>query len=151
MSCDCHEVTTRGHDVTQQGKMAVVHIRAIKGDHMMKLLLDSLPHGLDAKNSENLDNVVRRRSYRVHRRLTENLHQVHAICLEDPLLKCLVLSLLIDDDSLLGVLRWIVHVDLGDLLNALEGHVREEVGLQTAKESVILHLVQLLLVLKIRQ
>ncbi len=148
MPRDGHQVTTGRHDITQQGEVTIVHVGPVERDHMMQLLLHGLSHSLDAKNPENLDDIIRRRTHRINGRLTENFHQIYTICFEDPFLKCLVLPVAIDDDFLLGVLGGPVHVDLGDLFDALEGHVREEVGLQTAEERVILHLVQLLLILK---
>ena len=94
---------------------------------MMELLLYRLSHGLDAKNTEDLDNVIGRCSDGIDRRLTEYFHQVDTVCLKDPLLECLVLAVVIDDDPLFEVLRRIVHVDLCDLFDTLEGHVREKV------------------------
>ena len=40
-----------------------------------------------------------------------------------------------------------MHVDLADGLKPLQGHVGQHVGLDTAEEHVVLHLVRLLLVI----
>ena len=50
MSCDGHEVAPARHDVTEQGKMTVVHVRTIKRDHVMQFFLDCLPHGFNSKH-----------------------------------------------------------------------------------------------------
>ena len=50
VSRDGHEVAPARHDVTEQGKMTVVHVRTIKRDHMMQFFLHCLPHGFNSKH-----------------------------------------------------------------------------------------------------
>ena len=51
MSCDRHEVAAGGHDVTEEGQVAVVDVGAIKGDDMVQLFLHCLA---DSFNSQYL-------------------------------------------------------------------------------------------------
>ena len=59
--------------------------------------------------------------------LAEDPHEVDPICLQDPLLQCLVLAILVDDDSLLGVLCGVVHVHLWEVEGEGEGEGEGEV------------------------
>ena len=49
----------------------------------------------------------------VNRRFAQHPHQVHSICLQNPLLNGFVLAQFVDDYALLGVLGGVVHVYLG--------------------------------------
>ena len=126
---------------------------------------------------EDLHDVIGCGAHRVYILLTQHAHQAHAVRLQDPLLQGLELPILCDDDLLLVVSLWQVHVhlardrassgwvggggrkeagvdgqwewpaDLADLLYALQGHVRQHVGLDAAQEDVIVHLVHHLFLL----
>ena len=49
MPCDGHEVTPAGHDVTEEGQVAVVHVRAVEGDDVMHLLFHRLTDSFDSE------------------------------------------------------------------------------------------------------
>lgn len=47
VSCDSHQVPTIRHDITEDSQMPVVHVRAIEGDHITKLLQESVSNCFD--------------------------------------------------------------------------------------------------------
>ena len=59
-----------------------------------------------------LDDIVGGCAYGVDIFLTEDLHETGAVCLQDPLLNALELTLVRDHHTLLVVCRWQVHVHL---------------------------------------
>lgn len=63
---------------------------------------------------EDLHNIVRRGPDGVDILLTEDSHQADTVCLKDPLLQGLELTILCDDDLLLVVSLGQVHVHLGE-------------------------------------
>lgn len=49
VTSDGHQVPSAGHGVTQQGKMAIVHIGTVKRNDVVQLPLESLSHRLNTK------------------------------------------------------------------------------------------------------
>ena len=126
---------------------------------------------------ENLYNVVGGGPDRIDVLLAEDPHEAHSVCLEDPLLQGLELTILSDDDLLLIVSLGQVHVHLeeksvtfdfsllagicfcyrleaclsicylADLLDALKRHVCQHVGLDAPQEHIVVHFVHHLLIL----
>lgn len=47
---DGHQVTSAGHGVAQERKVAIVHIGTIKGDDVVQLSLQSLAHCLNTEH-----------------------------------------------------------------------------------------------------
>lgn len=62
--------------------------------------------------SENLHNVIRGGPDRIHILLAKDPHEAHTISFQNPLLQSLKLSILCDDDFLLVVGLWKMHVHL---------------------------------------
>lgn len=50
MSGDGHQVASTGHGVTQQSQVAVIDVGTVKGDDVVQLPLQSLPHGFNAQH-----------------------------------------------------------------------------------------------------
>ena len=68
---------------------------------------------------EDLHNVIRGGPDWIDVLLTEYSHETHAVCLEDPLLQGLELTILCDDDLLLIVSLGQVHVHLEERSSTL--------------------------------
>lgn len=47
---DGHQMTAGGHGVTKQRQMAVVDVGTVKGDDVVQLPLQSLPHRLNSQD-----------------------------------------------------------------------------------------------------
>lgn len=129
MTCDSHQVAAARHGVAKQSQVTVVDVRAVKGDDMVQLPLQSLSHRLDSQDlkdrrrytiniknlpqslilslffnyREDLHNVIGGGPDGVYILLTEDPHQAYTVRLKDPLLQSLELTILCDDDLFLIV------------------------------------------------
>ena len=97
--------------------MMCLCMRTCVTDFFSAISLKCRPHKnkTEPAHLEDLDNVIGRCSDGVDRRLTENPQEVGSISLQNPLLDGLVLTLFVDNDALLCVLRWVVHVHLHEI------------------------------------
>lgn len=50
MSRDGHQVAATGHGITQESQVPVIDVGTIKGDDMIQLPLQGLPHGFYAQH-----------------------------------------------------------------------------------------------------
>ena len=82
---DGHQVAAVGHDVAQDGEVAVVDVRAVERDDVAHLLEQRGACGLDAEHAVDLDDVVRDGARGVNVGRSEHGEQVRAVGVEHPL------------------------------------------------------------------
>ena len=62
MSGNGHQVTFGRHDVTKQGQMPVVDVKAVEIQHSEDFFFHTFSHSFNTQNGEDLANVVGRGS-----------------------------------------------------------------------------------------
>ena len=137
---DGHEVAPRRHDVAEQRQMAVVDVRAAKRDDRAHFDINRVTDGLDAETGKDLADVVAGGPGRIYGLLAHRAHQVRAIRLEEDLGHSVIFSRLRVDVNLVLVLLTLLrdnHVDFGDLLDAGERHVGEQIVFDLPEELVV--------------
>ena len=75
MSSDSHQVTSLGHDITQESQVSVVDIRAIEWNDVEHFLLNRLPHRLHSqylKKHQAAAANLKRHLYNLHKLLVSN-------------------------------------------------------------------------------
>ena len=90
---------------------------------------------------QNFDYVIRVSPGSVHIFRAQDLHKRGTVRLEYPISGGLKLAFLVDLNAFLVLLNWLGHVHFGYGLNALQGHVRQNVLLDKLEKLIILHLV----------
>ena len=92
MTGDGHEMTFGGHDVTEEGQMAVVDVETVELEHRVHLLLDRFADGFDAQHGEDLADVVGIGAHGIHVAFAEDAHQRRSVRLQQPFSDGLVLT-----------------------------------------------------------
>ena len=135
---DGHQRALAGHDVHQQGEVAVVDVGAVELNHIAHLLEQRGACGLDTKHAENLDAVVRERAGDVHTVDGQHVAQVGPVGLEHVLLDRVPLA-----RDRVHAARGLVLLDdehLADARHALERNVGEHLLREGLEEHVLLAL-----------
>ena len=135
MARDGEQVAAEGHHIAQDGKVAVVDVRAVKLDDGAQLLKKRLAHGLDAEHADRLDDVRRLDAVRVDPLVgAHDGHEIDALGVEAPLRDRLARASFLVDKLALGL----AHEDAQDALDAAQSELREHVALKLLEEHVVL-------------
>mmetsp|Transcript_85617 Transcript_85617/g.178872 ORF Transcript_85617/g.178872 Transcript_85617/m.178872 type:complete len:272 (-) Transcript_85617:1560-2375(-) len=122
------------HHVAHRAQVSIVHVGTIEGDDHSDVEEQGFPRGLDAQDTECLDDVVALQPWEVDFRQQHNLFHVDTIGIQDPLRVRLELTscYVVSFDGVL-----FAHEDLLDAHDACQADVFEDVGLDIAQESEV--------------
>jgi len=135
MAGDGHEEAAVRHDVGEDGQVAVVHVRAVKLNHTTHLAEKLVAGRLHAQHLNHLRNVVAHGASEVHVGMAQNLSQVDALRVQDPLRDLGVAALAAHD------LVSLSDEHLFDHLDPLQLQLRQHVGLNLPHKHVLLALI----------
>jgi hypothetical protein len=120
---DGHEVTFGGHNIAEQGQMAVVDVGAVERDYIVHFFLDGFASGFDSERLQHFDHIVRVRSNWIDMFGAQNLHERCSVRFEHPLGRGFELAVLVHVDAFLVFFDRLRHVDFGYGLDALQSHI----------------------------
>jgi len=127
MTCDGHEITLGCHHIHEQRQMTIVDVGAVKRNDIVHFFLDRFAACFDTQCLQTLDYIIGIGTTLIDVICAEYFHECGTVCFKYPFADRLEFTLVANLDSFLFFFDRLGHVDLGNSLDSLQCHVRQDI------------------------